>query len=138
QALEVTILPFEARGPGEFDSAFVAMSENGCSAIVVQGDTMFSVNGRAIAELALRYRFPSAGLIDFADAGGLFGVGVDLVEGHRRLAKYVDQILKGADPGNLPIEQATNFDLVINANTAKAIGLTIAKSLLIRATRIVQ
>jgi putative ABC transport system substrate-binding protein len=138
KALHVAILPFEVRGPGEFKSAFAAMAEKGCGAVLVQGDTMFAVNGKALADLAIKHRFPSAGIVEFAEAGGLIGVGVDMVEGHRRLAPYVDKILKGANPGDLPIEQATNFDLVVNAKTAKAIGLTIPQSLLLRANRLVQ
>jgi putative ABC transport system substrate-binding protein len=99
---------------------------------------MFAVNGKAIAELAIKHRLPSAGIVEFAEAGGLIGNGVDLIEAHRRLAHYVDKILKGAKPSDLPVEQATKFELVINAKTAKAIGTAVPQSLLLRANRVIE
>ena len=99
---------------------------------------MFAVNDKAIAEVAIKHQLPSAGIAEYAQAGGMIGIGADLLEGHRRLATYVDKILKGANPGVLPIEQATKFQLVINLKTARALGLTIPQPLLLRADEVVQ
>jgi putative ABC transport system substrate-binding protein len=99
---------------------------------------MLAVSGKPIAELAIKYRIPSVGIVEYAEAGGLIGYGVDLIAAHRRLATYVDKILKGAKPTDLPVEQATKFELVVNARTAKALGLTIPKELLLRADEVIQ
>jgi len=138
KALKLDVQQFEARRPGEFDATFSAMAQRRVEAIVVQGDTMFNVNARAIADLAVRHRLPSAGNLDFVKGGGMIGSGADLVEGHRRAATYVDKILRGANPGDLAIEQATKFQLLINLKTAKALGLTIPQSLLLRADAAIQ
>ena len=114
------------------------MAQQHFDAVVVQGDTMFAVNAKAVANLAMKYHLPSAGIIEFARAGGLIGNGVDLIEAHRKLAVYVDKILKGAKPGDLPMEQATNFSLVINAKTARALGIAIPQSLLLRADEVIE
>ena len=138
RALKLGLRQFEARGPGEFDGAFAAMAQRHVDALVVQGDTLFSVNAKAIAALALKHRLPSAGQVTFAQGGGLIGNGPDQLEGHRRAATFVDKILKGANPGELPIERATRFLLVINLGTAKALGLAIPQTLLLRADEILQ
>jgi putative tryptophan/tyrosine transport system substrate-binding protein len=138
KALKLELRPYEARAPGEFDSTIAEMVQRHVDAMVVQGDTMFTVNARAVADLAIKYRLPSVGIPEYADAGGMIGNGPDLIEGHRRAAAYVDKILKGADPGDLPIEGATKFQLVINLKTAKALGLTIPQSLLFRADELIQ
>jgi putative ABC transport system substrate-binding protein len=98
---------------------------------------MFTVNAKTIADLAVKHRLPSAGLDGFAEAGGLIAYGANPLEGHRRAAVFVDKILKGANPGDLPIERATRFVLVINLKTAKALGLTIPPSLLARADEVI-
>jgi putative ABC transport system substrate-binding protein len=138
KALKVELRQYEARAPGEFDSTIAEMVQRHVDAMVVQGDTMFTVNARAVADLAIKYRLPSVGIPEYADAGGMIGSGADLIEGHRRAAAYVDKILKGANPGNLPIEGATKFQLVINQKTAKALGLTIPQSLLLRADEVIE
>ena len=138
KALKLELQPYEARGPGEFDSTIAEMVQRHVDAIVIQGDTMFIVNARALADLAIKYRLPSAGVLEYAEAGGMIGSGADLTENHRRAATYVDKILKGANPGDLPIEQATKFQLVINLKTAKALGLTIPQSLLLSADEVIQ
>ncbi len=138
KALKLGLQQFEARGPGEFDSAFAAMAQKRVDAVVVQGDTLFAVNAKAIAVLALRHRLPSAGSVAFAEDSGLIGNGADRLEGHRRAATFVDKILNGARPGDLPIERATKFQLVINLRTAKALGLVIPQSLLLRADEVIQ
>jgi len=138
KALKLALSQFRVHGPEEFDSAFAAMVQRQVDAVVVQGDTMFGVNAKAIAALALKHRLPSGGNAEFAGAGGMIGSGADLIEGHRRVAAYVEKILKGANPGDLPIEQATKFQLVINLKTARALGLAIPQSLLLRADDVIQ
>jgi len=137
-ASKVELRRYEARGPHELASAFAAMAHDGCDAVVVQGDTLFAVNARAVALLAKKHGLPSAGFGEFADAGGLIGNGVDLVEAHRRLAVYVSRILKGAKPTDLPMERATKFDLVINVATAKDLGTPVPQPMLLRANRVIQ
>jgi putative ABC transport system substrate-binding protein len=138
RALKVEVRQFDVQGPSEFDSTFAVIVQSRVDAIVVQGDTMFAVNAKAIADLAVKHRLPSAGIVEFAEAGGMIGNGPDLLERHRRAAAYVDKILKGANPGDLPFEQATKFQLVINLKTAKALGLTVPQSLLLRADEVIQ
>jgi len=138
KALKLELQQYEARGPGEFDSTIARMVQRRAEAIVVQGDTMFTVNAKVVADLAIKHRLPSAGIPEYAEAGGMIGIGANMIEGHRRAAVYVDKILKGANPGDLPIEGATNFQLVINQKTAKALGLTIPQSILLRADEVIQ
>ena len=137
-ALKLALRQVEVQRSDEFDRTFAALVQQGCDALVVQGDTMLAVSGKPIAELAIKYRIPSVGIVEYAEAGGLIGYGVDLIAAHRRLATYVDKILKGAKPTDLPVEQATKFELVVNARTAKALGLTIPKELLLRADEVIQ
>ena len=138
KALKLELRQYEARGPDEFDRTIAAMVQRHVEAMVVQGDTMFAVNARAVADLAIKYRLPSVGIPEYAEAGGMLGSGADLVEGHRRAATYVDKIFKGANPGDLPIEGATKFQLVINQKTARAIGLALPQSLLLRADEVIE
>ncbi len=138
KVLKLELSQFEVRGPTDFDRTFAAMMQRRVDAIVVQGDTMFAVNAKAVADLAIKHRLPSAGIVEYAEAGGMIGSGADLIEGHRWAATYVDKILKGANPGDLPIEQATKFQLVINLKTAKAIGVTIPHPLLLRADQVIE
>ena len=138
KALKLELRQYEARGPGEFDRTIAEMVQRHVEAMVVQGDTMFAVNARAVADLAIKYRLPSVGIPEYAEAGGMLGNGADLIEGHRRAATYVDKIFKGANPGDLPIEGATKFQLVINQKTARAIGLALPQSLLLRADEVIE
>ncbi len=133
KALKVELPQFEARAPSEFERAFATMVQRRVDAVIVQLDTLFLVNAKAIADLALKHRLPSAGSVAFAEAGALIGSGADSLEGYRRAATYVDKILKGANPGVLPIEQPTKFQLVINLKTAKALDLAVPQPLLVRA-----
>jgi putative tryptophan/tyrosine transport system substrate-binding protein len=138
KALKLELRQYEARGPDEFDRTIAEMVQRHVEAMVVQGDTMFAVNARAVADLAIKYRLPSVGIPEYAEAGGMLGSGADLIEGHRRAATYVDKIFKGANPGDLPIEGATKFQLVINQKTARAIGLALPQSLLLRADEVIE
>jgi putative ABC transport system substrate-binding protein len=129
----------EVRGPNELDNAFSAMARERVGALLVVNDAMlFSQRGR-IVDLAAKARLP--GIYEwreFAEAGGLMSYGANISDMYRRLAAYVDKILKGAKPGDLPIEQPTKFELVINLKTAKALALTIPQSVLIRADEVIR
>lgn len=121
------------------NSAFAAMSRERAEALVVQGDAMFFAQRDRIAELAAKRRLPAIySFREHVEAGGLISYGANLPDVFRRLSFYVDKILKGAKPSGLPFEQATKFDLMINLNTAKALGLTMPPSLLRRADELVQ
>jgi putative tryptophan/tyrosine transport system substrate-binding protein len=114
------------------------MAQERIEAIVVGTDTLFRANGGEIAELAAKLRLPSTGSREFAAAGGLFGYGVDPVELYRRAAYFVARILKAAKPDDLPIEQATKVELVINLKTAKSLGIAIPQALLMRANDVIR
>ena len=129
----------DARGPGEFEAAFSAMTREHAGALLILGDPMFFGERKRLADLAARSRLPAvSGLREFADAGILMAYGASLSDLFRRAATFVDKILKGAKPADLPVEQPTKFELVINMKTAKALGLKIPQSVLIRADEVIQ
>src|SRR5439155_22331791 len=129
----VTISPVEVSTASQIEAAFGAMTRERTGALIVLGDTFFSSQARRIAELAAQQRLPTmfwtGGLVE---SGGLISYGQNNAEHYYRAATYIDKILKGAKPGDLPVEQATKIELVINLKTAKAIGLTIPQELLLR------
>ncbi len=139
QKMGVQVLTVEARTPGEIEAAFATMRQDRAEAVVVVADALMNMQRRQIAELAIKFRLPSItqGRI-FASAGGLMSYGADTTESYRRAAAYVDKILRGANPGDLPVEQPTKLELVINLKTGKALGLTIPQSLLLRADEVLQ
>jgi len=121
------------------EAAFTALRRGQADAVVVLSDTFYVQQARQIARLALELKLPSISISPVhAEAGGLMSYGQHITDNFRRAAKYVDRILKGAKPGELPIEQPTKFELVINLRTAKAIGLSIPSSVLLRADRVIQ
>jgi ABC-type uncharacterized transport system substrate-binding protein len=129
----------EARSSREIDTAFTAMTKEGASALVVLVDVMFVDQRTRIAELAVKARLPTMfSQREHAEAGGLVAYGADLQNTFRRAAIYVDKILKGAKPAELPIEQPTKFELIINLKNATALGLTIPPSLLQRADQVIE
>jgi putative ABC transport system substrate-binding protein len=129
----------EARGPADFDRAFWEMTRARAGALTVLPSTMFISERRRLVDLAAKNRLPAVyPLREFVDAGGLMSYGENFADVFRRAATYVDKILKGAKPADLPIQQPTKFELVINLKTAKALGLTIPQSLLLRADEIIQ
>jgi putative ABC transport system substrate-binding protein len=137
--LAVQLHSLEARSANDFDKAFEEATRAGAGALVVMPNPVFAGNLTRIADLAVKGRLPSIfHLGEFADAGGLMAYGPDRSDMFRRAAVYVDKILKGARPGDLPIEQPTKFELVINLRTAKALGLAIPQSLLLRADHVIQ
>ena len=136
--LKVELQQFEVRGPDELERAFTSMVKNRISAVVVFENAILFANVKEIAELAAKRRLPSAGFKEFAEAGGLLGYGANIREMYHRTAYFVDRILKGAKPDDLPIEQATRFEMVVNMKTAKALGIKIPNSILVRATNVIQ
>ncbi len=139
RSLNVRLLVLKARDPNEFASAFSTATRERAGAVIVLGDTMFYVERTQIAELAARNLLPSiAPQQEQAAAGYLMAYGVSALDAYRRTAVYVDKILRGAKPADLPFEQATKFDLVVNLKTAKALGLTIPPSLLQRADQVIE
>jgi putative ABC transport system substrate-binding protein len=139
RALGLTVRPWEVRDTDGFEKVFAALNKERPDGLYVTVGPLIRSNGKRIADFALKSRLPSvytsrAGV----DAGGLMYYGADLADSYRRVAYYVDRILKGAKPADLPVEQPTKFEFVINLKTAKQIGLTIPPDLLARATRIIR
>jgi putative ABC transport system substrate-binding protein len=133
------VLPMDVRTTQEIEAAFPAMAQGNAGALIVGTDALLIQHYPKIAELAAKNRLPSVSQIrEFVEAGGLISYGPNLAEQFRRAATYVDKIFKGAKPGDLPVEQSTNFELLINGRTAKALGLTIPQSLLLRADRVIE
>jgi putative ABC transport system substrate-binding protein len=127
------------RDPDQLEGAFSAMAQERVQGLTVPPDGMFLAHQARIIDLAARHGMPAMyGVREVVEAGGLMGYGVDLPEMYRRGAFFVDRILKGAKPGDLPVEQPTKFELVINLKTAKALGLTIPPSLLQRADQVIE
>ncbi len=129
----------EARGPNEFDSAFAAMAKERVGALLVLSDAMFNSHGTRLADLAATSRLPAAyGVRESVEAGGLMSYGPSFLDLFRRSATFVDKILKGAKPADLPVEQPTKFELVINLKAAKAIGLEVPPLLIARADELIE
>jgi putative ABC transport system substrate-binding protein len=139
RSLRVQLQVLQAREPDEFETAFAAMTRERASALLVLGDSMFLAQRARIADLAKRQVLPTIFVQrEHAEAGGLMAYGANVRDIFRRAATYVDKILKGAKPADLPVEQPTKFELVINLKTAKALGLTIPQSLVLRADEVIQ
>jgi putative ABC transport system substrate-binding protein len=137
-SLKIELQQFEAHNPTEFEVAFLAMAKSDIEAIVFQEDTVFLSNLRTIADLAARQSLPFAGSSEFAEAGALIGYGVDFREMCRRAAVFVDKIVRGAKPADIPVEQATKFETLLNMRAAKSLGVTIPTSILLRADRVIE
>ena len=138
QQFGVRVQTVEARTPQEIEPAFAAMAQDGADALIVPMDGLFIQQRRQVAGLAARYQLPSASTDgEYAKEGGLLSYGTDQHAIFRHVAGYVDKILKGARPADLPVEQPTKFDLIINRKTAKTLGRTIPQSLLISATDVI-
>jgi ABC-type uncharacterized transport system substrate-binding protein len=133
------VFSIEARTRGDVDVAFATLRAQHANALLVEPNGLNAANSGRISELALANRLPTMhGSRDFVDAGGLVSYGPELHAHFKRLAAYVDKVLKGAKPADLPVEQPTKFELVINLKTAKALGLTIPQSVLLRADQVIQ
>jgi putative ABC transport system substrate-binding protein len=138
RALGMTLQLVEARGPADFDRAFADIVRAGAGALAVLPIATFFSERKRIIEMAARYRLPAVYTSrGFVEDGGLMAYGADLTDLLRRAASYADRILKGARPSELPVEQATKFELVIHLGTAKALGLTIPQSVLLSADALI-
>ena len=139
QALNVTPLAWEVRGPDDIERAFSAMSTERIGALVILPWPVAGQNRRLIVDRAATHRLPAIyAFREFAEAGCLMTYGPNNADLYRRAADYVDRILKGAKPAELPVEQPTTFELIINLRTAKALGLTVPPSLLLRADQVIE
>jgi putative ABC transport system substrate-binding protein len=137
-ALSLTLGVARAQGPSEFDRAFEAMAGSHVDSVVVTEDGEFAPNFRTIAVLALQNRLPSIGAKEYGEAGGLIGYGANILALYRRAAYFVDRILKGAKPADLPVEQPTRFELIVNLRTAKTLGLEFPPTMLARADEVIE
>jgi putative ABC transport system substrate-binding protein len=138
-AFGVIVLPLPVTGADDIDRAFVTMRKERSEGLIVLGDPVIAIHRRQIAGLAAKGRLPSIFTVrESVDAGGLMSYGTNFPELWRRAAIYVDKILKGAKPADLPVEQASKFELVVNLKTAKALGIAIPQSILIRANEVIQ
>jgi ABC-type uncharacterized transport system substrate-binding protein len=139
QALKVRLQPLEVRGLSEIDSAFATMTKEQADAVIVLVDSMLVQHRTRLADLAAQSRLPAVyGLEDHVEAGGLLAYGPNVTDLHRLAATYVDKILKGAKPADLPVEQPMKFELVINLKTAQTLGLTMPPSLLMLADEVIR
>ena len=139
RALGLQVQPLAVRGATEFDGAFSTIVRERASAVLVLSTPLFIGGARRLAELAMNHKLPTMfGPREHVEAGGLLSYSPDRADLYRRAAIYVDKILKGAKAADLPVQQATKFELVINMKTAKAIGLTIPPSFLLRADQVIQ
>ena len=135
----VNVSPVQASTAGQIEAAFGAMKQERAGALIVLPDPFFLTQARQIAELALKNHLPTmSGTGDSVEAGGLMSYGQNILERFRRAATYVDKILKGVKPGDLPVEQPTKFELLVNMKTAKALGIKFPDSILVQATRVIE
>jgi putative ABC transport system substrate-binding protein len=137
--MNIELQPEGAQGPEEFDRAFTAMRQAHAGGLLLIPDLVYLPHRARLAELAIKSRLPTMFAFRWdVEAGGLMSYGPDQAEMVRRAATYVDKILRGVKPADLPVEEPTKFDLVINLKTAKALGLTVPPSLLQRAAQIIE
>lgn len=139
KAMGVAVQRHQAQVPDDFVGAFSAITKQRANALITFPDALMMAHRKEIAEFAGKLRLPSVGgWSEFADAGGLITYGPNLSDSFRRVAYYIDRVLKGARPADLPVEQPTKFELVINLKTAKQIGVTIPPNVLVRADRVIK
>ena len=138
EPLKLKLHQFGVREPAEFEAAFAEMAAKRVRAVAIIEDATLLANAPALAQIALQHRLPSSGWPDYAVAGGLLSYGINFPDMFRRAATFVDKILKGAKPNDLPVERATKFETIVNLKTAKALGLDVPTSLLLRADEVIE
>jgi putative ABC transport system substrate-binding protein len=114
------------------------MSKKGIGAVVIPKSTLFIANAGGLAAITAKKRIPSAGLIEFAEAGGLLAYGINQLEIWRRASYFMDKIFRGIKPGDIPVEQPTKFELAVNMKTAKVLGIKIPPSVMVRADKVIE
>jgi putative ABC transport system substrate-binding protein len=138
RSVKIQLHPVEVRSPADFEGAFATIVKGRAGALAVYDDAMLIAEAARIADLARKNRLPTIGFIEYAKAGGLLAFGVNFPDLWRRAAGFVDKILRGAKPADLPVEQPTTFQVIVNLKTAKDLGLTIPQSILLRADEVIQ
>jgi putative ABC transport system substrate-binding protein len=139
QKIGLQVVLSEAGTIAQIDAGFAALVQERAHAVIFFGDTFFSQHLQELARGALKHRLPSIYIVrEYADTGGLMSYGAPITENFRRAGRYVDKILKGAKPADLPFEQPTNYRLFVNVKTAKALGLVVPQSLLQRADGVIE
>jgi putative ABC transport system substrate-binding protein len=138
KALNIELRVFEARQASDFGRVFADMADQKIDALVIHEDTVFNANANALAVFAAVKRLPSCGFPEFVRAGGLIAYGINFLDTDYRAAAFVDKLLKGANPGDLPVERSTKFNIIVNLQTAKALGLELPPSLLARADEVIE
>jgi putative tryptophan/tyrosine transport system substrate-binding protein len=138
KSLNVELRAFEARQPSDFEPAFAAMANQQIGALVVHEDNMLVTNAKALAVLAAEGRLPTCGFPELVRSGGLLAYGINFPDTDYRAAAFIDKILKGAKPTDLPVEQPTRFEFIINLKTAKALGIALPTSILLRADEVIE
>jgi len=138
KASNVELRAYEARQPSDFERVFATMADQHIGALVIHEDTMLNANANALAVFAAARRLPSCGFPEFVRSGGLLAYGINFADMDYRAAAFVDKILKGANPGDLPVERSTKFNVIVNLQTAKALGITLPTSILLRADEVIE
>jgi putative tryptophan/tyrosine transport system substrate-binding protein len=139
QSLEIRLLRFPVVSSADFEPAFKMMNEEKCDALYIFASAFAQGHWKRLAQLALDYQLPAMyGFREFVDRGGLLSYGANLSDAYRRAAALVDKVLKGSRPSDLPVEQPSRFELVINARTAKALGVTIPDIVLVQAHEVIE
>src|SRR5262245_23700162 len=138
EPLKLKLHQFAVREPTEFEAAFDEMGAKRVGALVILDDAILIANAPALAQIALRQRLPSIGWPDYAIAGGLLSYGINFPDMFRRAATFVDKILRGAKPSGLPVERSTKFGTIVNLKTAKALGIEVSTSILLRADEVIE
>jgi putative tryptophan/tyrosine transport system substrate-binding protein len=138
KALKVELLPFEARDASDFEDVFAAMLRQQIGAVVLHEDPVLNANSKAIADIVARHRLPTCGFPEFVAAGGLMAYGISFPEMDRRATVFVDKILKGAKPADLPVERSTKFRTIVNLRTARTMGIEMPTSILLRADEVIE
>jgi putative tryptophan/tyrosine transport system substrate-binding protein len=138
EPLKLKLHQFGVREPAEFEAAFAEMAAKRVGALAMIEDATLLANAPALAQIALQHRLPSSGWPDYAVAGGLLSYGINFPDMFRRAATFVEKILKGAKPTDLPVERAMKFETIVNLKTARAIGIELPTSILLRADQVIE
>lgn len=136
--LKLKVLPVEVQGVKDIEKDFLAMVKQRVGGLIIPSDPVLLSHASAITALAVKHRLPSAAWPEFAEAGSLFGYGVDFLDLFRRAAVNADKIFKGAKPGDIPIQQPVTFEFTVNQKTAKALGIKLPGSILLQATKVIE